>query len=507
MSSAALDILTQQRTAIVDEIVARVLADVPRYALSPTHVLREHCEGLFDDFLSTLSGGTTPEAFRVRIGKIASERIKAGFSAQDFVRAVLLVYPVMRQVLRQLGPKDDPQFSRAFREIEEPMLHLVSAAVNVYSQGMVQKAEQKSTELQRQNEELRMHEQELRRDAAEREKLLVAARELNQRVIDSLSSGVFVTEAPSQIIRFWSPRMEELLGLPAEAVLGKKGTEALKDIKGIPHDEVIQAVRTMGHLPLTKLLVTLPNGRSRHLFLRGEDLRGASPGDPRQGVVFVVDDITERELLIDSFSRFVSREIVNRVLSRAEPSRLEGERRDCTVLFADLRGFTGIAEKMEPEALHELLNQFFRVVIEQISLQGGLIDKFIGDKIMAVFADGGPAEAARSAATAALKMQSHISQVNAERKEKSLAPLDVGIGLNSGTVVMGNVGSEERMNFTVIGDAVNVADRLQSLARGGEIYLGDKTRSLLGEKFKAEDLGEKILRGRVSPERVFKLIG
>jgi class 3 adenylate cyclase len=195
-----------------------------------------------------------------------------------------------------------------------------------------------------------------------------------------------------------------------------------------------------------------------------------------------------------------------RVLSRSEPTRLEGERRDCSILFADLRGFTGMAEKMEPEALHEVLNQFFRLVIDLISAEGGVVDKFIGDKIMAVFAEGGPVGAAQATARAALKMHARIDELNAERTKKGLPPLEVGIGLNSGTVVMGNVGSEERMNFTVIGDAVNVADRLQSLARGGETYMGGHTRALLGEKFASEDLGQVTLRGRERPEHVFRLV-
>ena len=489
---------------MLDEVTARILEDIPRYSVTEATTLRKHVEALVNDFLTAVETGQS-DSFRKHVTEIAATRIKQGFTPEDFVRAVLLAYPTVRHAIRAHGPADDPSFAKLFRELETHMFRLVSIAVNVYTQGVTKQVADQNVALSRANEALRLHEQELEREATEREKLLIRARELNQRVIESLSSGVLVLELPGRVITFWSPRLEELIGLSAEDVLGRDAQEALSRISGIPHEELVQTVRSSGSLPLTKMIVRLPTGQSRHLFIRGEKLR-AKVGDGREGVVFIIDDITERELLIDSFSRFVSREIVQRVLSRAQPTRLEGERRDCSILFADLRGFTGMAEKMEPEALHELLNQFFRVVIEHISAEGGLIDKFIGDKIMAVFAEGGPHGAAQAAARASLKMHARIAELNAERKARGLSSLEVGIGLNSGVVVMGNVGSEERMNFTVIGDAVNVADRLQSLAKGGDTYMGAKTRELLGEKFPVEDLGEKQLRGRVQNEHVYRLL-
>lgn len=503
MSSPIVELLQKNRKALLEEVVSRILEDIPRYAVSEAKTLRSHVEGLLNDFFDAVATGDT-QAFRQRVTQIAGTRIRQGFTSEDFVRAVLLAYPAVRHAIRAYGPQDDPSFAKMFRDVEAHMFGLVAIAVNVYTQGVTKQVADQNDALARANEQLRLHEQELQREATQRERLLIRARELNQRVIESLSSGVMVMELPTRNITFWSPRLEELIGLRAEDVLGRNVQEALASISGIPHEEFITAVRSSGHLPLTKMHVRFGDGQSKHLFIRGEKLRSEA-GDGREGVVLIIDDITERELLIDSFSRFVSREIVQRVLSRSQPTRLEGERRDCSVLFADLRGFTGMAEKMEPEALHELLNQFFRVVIDHISAEGGIVDKFIGDKIMAVFAEGGPNGAAQAAARASLKMTAHIAELNRERRAKSLPALEVGIGLNSGTVVMGNVGSEERMNFTVIGDAVNVADRLQSLAKGGETIMGARTRELIGDKFAADDLGEQTLRGRVQAEHVYRL--
>jgi adenylate cyclase len=241
------------------------------------------------------------------------------------------------------------------------------------------------------------------------------------------------------------------------------------------------------------------------VFVRGERLRQMDSSQIA-GTVIVVDDITEREMLIDSFSRYVSKEVVQKLLSRGGRStKLEGERRACTVLFADIRGFTGISERITPEALHDLLNQYFRVMIDRVTAHDGVIDKFIGDKIMAVFT-GNEGDGALAAVRAAHAIQLEIDKLNTQRENQSAVPITVGIGVNTGTVVMGTVGSEQRMSFTVIGDAVNVADRLQSLASAGETYVGARTGDLVKEAFELEELGTRTLKGRSRPELMFKLL-
>jgi adenylate cyclase len=175
------------------------------------------------------------------------------------------------------------------------------------------------------------------------------------------------------------------------------------------------------------------------------------------------------------------------------------------VLFADIRGFTGISERLGLEALHLLINQYFRVMIDLVAAHDGNIDKFIGDKIMAVFTSR-DADGAVGAARAALAIQTEIEKLNVLRKASGEEPIDVGIGINTGEVVMGTVGSEERMSFTVIGDSVNVADRLQSLAGPGEIYVGRRTHQVLGARFSHEELGERSIKGRTSTEHIYKLL-
>jgi class 3 adenylate cyclase len=257
-------------------------------------------------------------------------------------------------------------------------------------------------------------------------------------------------------------------------------------------------------MPLTKLHITLPSGRRKSVYLRGQSLLDET--GTAIGTVLVIDDVSERELLLDSFTRYVSRDLVKRLLARAEPLGLEGERRMCTILFADVRGFTSLAEGQKPEELHQLLNIYFRLMVDSILTFGGFIDKFVGDKVMALFTDGTTAKDHASAAlNAARHIKASLKTLNDERRAQGLKALDVGVGVNTGEVMLGNIGSDRRMEFTAIGDPVNLADRLQALARNGEVYVGETTAALVGADFPLIDRGPQDIRGRTANTRLFEL--
>jgi len=479
------ELLKSHRVAIVDQIVGTLIEEVPRYALTDSADVRQSCELIFDEMLGVIDTGTTRRLTDL-LTRLASARIAQGFAPTDFMRALTIAYPVVRQTVRKAGPRNDAVFSKMFEEVESALFHMIALASNVYASGMSKHA---------------------REEADSQKRRAFAAEELNQRVIASLASGVFVVSGPPQdTVLMWSPRLADITGVPAADMVGKSVSVVVEHFPSLPFKELHATVQATDRLPLTKIHLKLPSGVTRSVFVRGERLY---QHDSQQiaGTVFIVDDITEREMLIDSFSRYVSKEVVQRLLSRAgRSSKLEGERRACTILFADIRGFTGISERITPEALHELLNQYFRVMIDRVSAHDGIIDKFIGDKIMAVFT-GTEADGALGAVRAAHAIHEEIDRLNAERQSASAEPITVGIGINTGTVMMGTVGSEERMSFTVIGDAVNVADRLQSLASAGETYLGARTAELVGRSFELEELGSRVLKGRASPELMFKLLG
>lgn len=218
----------------------------------------------------------------------------------------------------------------------------------------------------------------------------------------------------------------------------------------------------------------------------------------------------QRESLAVSrlFGEFVSVEVRDKILK--DRRELRAERTEAAVLFADIRGFTGWSERTSPVEVAARLNRYFGAMVEAIEREGGVVDKFIGDAVMATFGGLVPLEKPADAAIrAALAMQTSLAQLNAEWSEQGHAPFDAGIGISYGPVLHGPLGSERRRDFTVIGDVVNIASRVEQLTKVVP-YRVLCTRGLV-EALDTErarplvDLGHRDLSGRADPVNIFAL--
>lgn len=170
----------------------------------------------------------------------------------------------------------------------------------------------------------------------------------------------------------------------------------------------------------------------------------------------------EKDKVKDMFSRYVTHQVAEKILQ--EGISMSGERRRATVLFCDIRNFTRMSEHMEPEEVVSFLNEYLTAMVDVIFEHGGTLDKFVGDEIMAVF--GAPVSTGsdeENAVLAALRMKEKLRQFNERRENQGLTPIQFGIGIHTGDVVAGNIGSDKRMEYTVIGQAVNIASRIEAL--------------------------------------------
>jgi adenylate cyclase len=218
----------------------------------------------------------------------------------------------------------------------------------------------------------------------------------------------------------------------------------------------------------------------------------------------------EKARLRSAFSRYVPPSVVERILADPSRVRLGGERRELTVLFSDIRGFSRSAENLEPEVLSEYLNEFLTPMTHMVLDQGGMLDKYIGDAIMAVY--GAPLEATDHAARAcrtALAMQAALAGLNAEFARRRLPEVQLGIGINSGPMSVGNMGSQARFDYTVLGDAVNLGARLEALTRQYrvDVLVGDKTAELAGAEFAFRELDLVRVKGRAGVGSIHELCG
>jgi class 3 adenylate cyclase len=218
------------------------------------------------------------------------------------------------------------------------------------------------------------------------------------------------------------------------------------------------------------------------------------------------DSLQQKERIQSAFGRYVSDYVLAQLLEGPDGADLAGVEREVTILFADVRRFTRLSEGMKARDVVSLLNEVFELVAERILAHGGTIDKFIGDSVMAYF--GAPVSQPDHPARA-VRAALDIQLALAERKLSDDAPdersafLEVGIGIHTGPVVVGNIGTDRRSDFTAIGDAVNVASRLEKLARPGEILVSEavqrRVRGVVSLRFE----GERQLSGRQEPVHVY----
>jgi HD-GYP domain-containing protein (c-di-GMP phosphodiesterase class II) len=207
-----------------------------------------------------------------------------------------------------------------------------------------------------------------------------------------------------------------------------------------------------------------------------------------------------------AFSRYVSHQLVDGILSNPDEIKLGGERRKVSILFADIRGFTSMAERMKPEEVVDLLNTYLSALSEIIFRFEGTLDKYIGDCVMAVF--GAPISHyndAERATITAIEMQRYVDEINSKRKKKGLPEVEVGVGLSTGYVISGNMGSVDRMDYTVIGDVVNIAARLEGIAGRGQILITKDVYEEVKYVVEAVFLDSINVKGRAEPVEVYEV--
>ena len=217
----------------------------------------------------------------------------------------------------------------------------------------------------------------------------------------------------------------------------------------------------------------------------------------------------ERRIIKDMFCRYMSSDVIENLIATPDKVKLGGDKRDATVFFADIRGYTSFSESREPEAIVEILNEYFSEAVENVMKYKGYIDKFIGDCIMAVW--GVPMlpekDDAFNAVSCALAIQEMVRSTKRKFFRNVASRLRVGIGINTGPLVAGNLGSMQRMDYSVIGDTVNLAARLEGVAGPDEVIISQSTRNQLGDLFRFEERPAVKVKGKEKAIKIYNVIG
>lgn len=231
-------------------------------------------------------------------------------------------------------------------------------------------------------------------------------------------------------------------------------------------------------------------------------------GDLAEAFDQMTEGLKERDKVKSLFSKFhgssVAEDLINKDIG------VGGQTKEVVVFFSDIRGFTAFSEKRSPEEVVEMLNEYFGVMVKIINSHGGVVDKFIGDAIMAVW--GAPKSSdrdAHQAVRACLEMRRALEELNERRIARNQPPINIGMGLHAGKAISGTIGSDERMEYTVIGNTVNTASRIEASTKafGADLLISDTVIERIGEDFKTELAGAAEVKGRSEALKMFKVRG
>jgi adenylate cyclase len=222
---------------------------------------------------------------------------------------------------------------------------------------------------------------------------------------------------------------------------------------------------------------------------------------------YFVEDAEKRKVS-KLFGRYVSKDVYAHLMTDPDRAELGGARREMSVLFSDIRGFTSVTERGNPEELVAQLNEYFTRMVAVVFRHEGTVDKFVGDMVMALF--GAPLddpEHADHAVATAVDMVKELRELNAAWAARGMAQLDIGVGVNSGDMIAGNIGSSSIMSYTVIGDNVNLGSRLESLNKEYKtrIIISDATRTRLKTEYEMRPLGDVIVKGKSKPVAIYEV--
>lgn len=335
---------------------------------------------------------------------------------------------------------------------------------------------------------------------------VLSERNYSNNVLRSLSNGVLTVDVHGNLVKI-NEAATKILACSTNAVLGAP-------VEKVFHGQnnwVTNIIRTVLQTreTSTSLDAQLTNFQDRSLAINLSATPLLDANARSLGCTMVIEDISNEKRIRSTMARYMTREIADQVLAEGQDV-LGGKAQAATVMFADIADFTGLSETLGASGTVTMLNEYFTEMVEVIFEHRGTLDKYIGDAIMAVFGAPFPSgEDADNAVATAISMHQRLAVFNQIRSKNGKPPINIRIGINSDQVVTGNIGSDRRMDYTVIGDGVNVAARLEQANKqfGTGTLISAATVQLLNENYHLRELDLLRIRGKSKPVPIFEVIG
>jgi PAS domain S-box-containing protein len=371
------------------------------------------------------------------------------------------------------------------------------------------------------------------RDISERTSLMSALTESQARleaILDSANDAIITIDAEGRVLQ-WNPHAEGLFGYPAaemvgqhlDAIIPERFRDAhhggVRRVAGggetrvIGHTAELAAVHRDGHeIPIELSLGTWESDGERFFSGIVRDITERKQAE--EDIRLASESLAEKNEMLEGLStklaKYLSRQVYDSIFEGRTEVRVESYRKKLTVFFSDIQGFTELTDRMEAEPLSQLLNHYLSEMSDIAQEHGGTVDKFIGDGIMIFFGDPdsqGEREDAIACARMAVEMRERVDELKDDwQRQAGSVPLHVRIGINTGYCTVGNFGSQDRLDYTVVGKEVNTASRLEEAAQPDQILISHDTYELIKDELRCDPIGEKKLKGLAYPIRTYEVV-
>lgn len=338
--------------------------------------------------------------------------------------------------------------------------------------------------------------------------------QMQRDILRSLSNGVISTDKEGRIIAA-NESARELLGVDqGNSLSGQCITDLIRIEKGdfskwFNNALTAKDEKSREQYYPDQTLQPVHGVEQHSVHLSINTIADANDDTQVSGVLVVMDDISDEKRLKSTMYRYMTQELAEQLLENPDAAKMGGDRKEVSVLFSDIRGYTTLTESMSAEQVVDMLNQYFEPMVDAVFQYKGTLDKYIGDAIMAVYGSPLPLEDhAWMAVQTAMEMRQRLAVFNQRRLDVNQKTIKIGIGINSDVVISGNIGSSKRMEFTAIGDGVNLGSRLESASKqyGTDIIISENTYKLCSDRIWARELDAIRVKGKTQPVSIYELV-
>lgn len=330
----------------------------------------------------------------------------------------------------------------------------------------------------------------------------------NESMLESMTNGVITLDEDGKIVTCNAAALR-ILRVKVGDIIGKKSVDFFVEDNAWMVEQGSQVDESgEGDIKMDASLQVGEVEKPDTISVNITCLPLLSPEKKKLGIMYMIEDISSEKRMKSTMSRYMDPGLADQLMAGGDDA-LGGRAITATVLFSDVRGFTTLTETLGPQGTVQMLNEYFTIMVECISREGGMLDKFIGDAIMAGFGVPIPHDDDEDRAVrAGIAMISELWEWNKERVKKGEMPIDMGLGLNTDNVVTGNIGSPKRMDYTMIGDGVNLAARLESACKqyAARILISDLTYKKLKGTYRIRDIDRVVVKGKTKPVEIFEVL-